>query len=113
MYKDKEKQKEAQRERTRRYRALHNEGVTCAELDRALQSILPEHLPLDVQRTINRLTTLPDGTVDEQARANRTAIAISYQHYRPDRYHNTGVALSGHNYAGVVYAKEASIFNEG
>ena len=50
-----------------------------------------EHLPPDVQGTIIRLTTNQDGTVDEQARTNRTAIAIDYQHKRPDRYYSTGI----------------------
>ena len=127
MYKDKEKQKEANRlAKARQRQGMTQEGMTGDNvIPKPDYNVIPdsecrgkdikrfEHLPLDVQRTINRLTTLPDGTVDEQARANRTAIAINYQHYRPDRYHNTGVALSGHRYAGVVYAKEASIFNEG
>mgnify|MGYP001131798064 CR=1 FL=1 len=66
-----------------------------------------EHLPADVQRTINRLSDSP------QEHNRRTAIAIDYQHQFPHRYHNTGVALSEHRYNDKVYAGVASIFNEG
>ena len=43
-------------------------------------------LPLDVKRTIVRLTTNPDGSIDHEARAKRIVAAIHYQHYftRPD-----------------------------
>ena len=44
-----------------------------------------------MQATINRLTTNQDGTVDEQARANRMAIAKTYQRQHPDRYYSTGL----------------------
>ena len=111
MYKDKDKQREAAAGRQRRYKdrqkALLSEGVTGKALPTCIGCV-PEtkdtgparrgkditcftHLPPDVQATINRLSTNQDGTVDEQARANRTAIAIDYQHNQPDRYYSTGI----------------------
>ncbi|KKM80202.1 hypothetical protein LCGC14_1342160 [marine sediment metagenome] len=48
-------------------------------------------LPPDVQRTIDRLS-LVDGKIDQTIKANRTAIAVSYQHLFPERYHSIGVA---------------------
>ena len=44
------------------------------------------HLPLDIQRTINRLSK-----DDDQEHNRRTAIAIDYQHKQPDRYYSTGI----------------------
>ncbi|KKL19791.1 hypothetical protein LCGC14_2461940 [marine sediment metagenome] len=43
-------------------------------------------LPPDVQRTIDRLS-LVDGKIDQTVKANRTAIAVSYQHLFPDKYY--------------------------
>ena len=102
MYKDKDRQRQANKQAKARWKA--KQGIPSDEG-------IPQGIPLDVQRTVNRLSTNLDGTVDEQARANRTAIAIDYQCKHPNRYYNTGVALSGHKEA--VYAKGASIFNEG
>ena len=48
-------------------------------------------LPLDVQQTIDKLSTV-DGKIDKTVKANRTAIAVNYQHLFPERYHSTGVA---------------------
>ena len=47
-------------------------------------------LPPDVQQTINRMSTA-DGKIDQTVKANRTAIAIHYQHLFPDRYYPTGI----------------------
>ena len=117
MYKDKDKQREAVKQATRRYRDKGASVIPCDSdtLKHMMPSDTPivlacevepsnnkaprrgkaitcfAHLPPDVQATINRLTTNQDGTVDEQARANRTAIAIDYQHTHPDRYYSTGV----------------------
>ncbi len=49
-------------------------------------------LPPDVQQTIDRLSTV-DGKIDQTVKANRTAIAVNYQHLFPDRYYTTGVAI--------------------
>ncbi len=77
MYKDKGKQREAGAERQRRYRenrkALHPAIVAGIE----------------------RLTTLPDGTVDQQARAIRMATAMRYERLYPGRpYTGIGIAPS-------------------
>ena len=127
MYKDKDKQREANAERQRRYRkallttsnvmegvtpeeqkALHSAGVTDKALptkqyaDVSTKELAEqfynykrrgkgitkfEHLPPDVQATIDRLST------DEQEHERRTAIAIDYQHKQPDHYecHSIGV----------------------
>lgn len=50
-----------------------------------------EDLPMDVQQTIDRMSQR-DGKIDPTVKANRTAIAISYQHLYPGRYYSTGVA---------------------
>ena len=102
-YKDKEQKKVNNAERQRRYR----EKERALRDRRGLDIRKFEHLPIDVQRTINRLSD------DEQEHAGRAAIAISYQHQFPHRYHNTGVALSEHGFKDKVYGKEAVIFNEG
>lgn len=75
MYKDKTKQREAGAERQRRYRenrkALHPAIVAGIE----------------------RLTTFPDGSVDEQARAIRMTAAINYQRLYPDKQY-TGIGIA-------------------
>lgn len=48
-----------------------------------------EDLPLDVQATIDMMSVV-DGKIDQTIKANRTAIAIHYQHLYPDRYYSTG-----------------------
>lgn len=71
MYKDKDKQKEANRERQRRYKArqkgVTSEGVT----EKALPTF--DDLPLDVQQSIDRLSSSPED------KASRMAIALDYQ----------------------------------
>lgn len=75
MYKDIDKQREAGKERTRRYRenrkALHPAIVAGIE----------------------RLTTNPDGTVDEQARTIRMANAMQYERLYPGKPY-TGVGIA-------------------
>lgn len=107
MYKDKEKQREANRERQRRYKlkqkALLSKGVTkalpdgnmsyeiyekmeesCNNPPRRGRDITKfEHLPLDVQASIARIS---DG--DDIVKANRTAVAINYQHQFPGRFYH-------------------------
>jgi len=111
-YKDKDKQREAGKERARRYRNKHkgvtNEGVT----DKALPPDLDiregfdeakmqgstkrgkdiecfEDLPPDVQQTIDKMSVV-DGKIDQTIKAKRTAIAVDYQHLFPGRYYSTG-----------------------
>ena len=123
MYKDKDKQKEANRVAQARFKAkgitegITNQGITLTspvipdgsttiDAVQALHRLIAkplvikarrgkditnfEHLPPDVQGTIIRLTTNQDGTVDEQARTNRTAIAIDYQH-KTGRYESHSI----------------------
>lgn len=49
-------------------------------------------LPLDVQLIINEMS-LVDGKIDKTIKANRTAIAVNYQHIYPNRYHSTMAAV--------------------
>ena len=104
MYKDKDKANQAAKERMRRYRSkgVTTEGVTnqlkantvTPNMRRGKDIQCFADLPPDVQVTVIRLTTNQDGSVDEQARTNRTAIAINYQHVFPDKYecHSIGIA---------------------
>ena len=109
MYKDKDKQREANRERQRRYKdrqkALLSEGVTdkalpdigyqrnyeiTAHTKRGLDIKCFEDLPPDVQDTIVKMSTI-DGKVDNAEWNKRIAAAIHYQHVFPDRYMNKGI----------------------
>jgi len=117
MYKDKARQREANRERQRRYKArqkaLPEQGVTSKALPepwtvadqcdyedddypekpkRGKDIQRFEDLPLDVQHTIDRISTSPE------EKNKRTVAAIKYQHLYPYRYHSTGVEC--------VYMKE-------
>ena len=103
MYKDRDKQRDANRKASQRKRdktkgmtiQMSNEGMTARN---GLVSVIPsiptrgldikcfEDLPPDVQATINRLSE------SNEEKAKRTAAAIKYQHLFPDRYYSTGVA---------------------
>ena len=48
-------------------------------------------LPPDVQHSINSMSKV-DGKICPTVKANRTVIAINYQHLFPGRYNSTGVA---------------------
>ena len=128
MYKDKDKQREANRVAQARFKAkgitegITNQGITptspvipdmIADVSehggsysfttvkgrsQDVHRTLPrrgkditkfEHLPPDVQATIDRIS------MDEQEHNRRTAIAIDYQHKRPDRYYSTGTGEVG------------------
>ena len=96
MYKDKDKQREANKQAKARQRAM--QGMTEGRHN-VIPDVIPlqagprrgkditkfEHLPPDVQATIDRIS------MDEQEHNRRTAIAIDYQHKQPDRYYSTGV----------------------
>jgi len=91
MYKDKDRQREANRKAKQRQRA--KEGMTQAD-NVIPEDVIPkrgkdikcfEDLPVDVQATIRSLSD----TNEEFQR--RTQIAIQYQHMFPDRFHSTGV----------------------
>ena len=112
MYKDKDKQREAGKERQRRYKARHK-GVTdkalpdgtmsietLAKMDAGCSDKLTHglkrgkdikcfaDLPPDVQKTIDRMSINKDGTINQTVKTNRTAIAINYQHLFPNRYYS-------------------------
>lgn len=93
MYKDKEKQREANRQAKQRQRQGMTNGVT----ERGMTSISSSHpvIPLHpaIIAEIERSTTNPDGTVDEQARTNRMAVALNYQRMYPDRPY-TGIGIA-------------------
>ena len=113
MYKDKDKQREANAERQRRYKAKHK-GVTSAGVtdkalpkDRDVCMFLPKKVPKrgkdircfadlspGIQQVINRLSTI-DGKIDKSRKVNRTIIAINYQHLFPDRYYPQDAVCSG------------------
>ena len=107
MYKDKDKANQATKERMRRYRA---KGVTTKGVTTQLKAntVTPNmrrgkdiqcfaDLPLDIQAAIDSMSDTPE------EHANRTAIAIDYQHKFPDSYHGIGVMLSGYKYRDVRY----------
>jgi hypothetical protein len=50
-----------------------------------------EDLPWDVQQAIDIMSVV-EGKIDQTIKANRTAIAIHYQHLFPDRFYSVGVA---------------------
>ena len=131
MYKDKDKQREANRTASQRRRdmlkGMTNQGVMDAGMTVAPEIIpksdirvipnhpvpvIPKHqgftqgkqvlildgpkkrgkdikcfedLPPDVQKTID-IMSMVEGKIDQTIKANRTAIAINYQHTFPERY---------------------------
>ncbi len=117
MYKDKDKQREANRLAKQRQRAEHtadiermkkeydtkgmtSEGMT-AEVEQGMTKSRRgkdikcfADLPVDVQETINQMS-LVDGRIDKTIKANRTAIAIHCQHLFPDRYEPQAAVCSG------------------
>ena len=138
MYKDKDKQREANRQAAKQYRDKRNkaiEGMTNESMTTARKNVIPKgvtnqgvtdkalpsvglqeyckkvyavnfpkrgkdikcfaDLHPGTQQTINIMSTTDDGKIDQTIKANRTAIAISYQHMFPDRYYPRGVVISG------------------
>lgn len=91
MYKDADKQREAQRDWVRQKRAKE-QGSTVGSTKRGKDIKVFEDLPSHVQQTIDMMSTV-DGKIDKIVKANRTAIAVNYQHQFPDRFHSTGVAI--------------------
>ncbi len=117
MYKDPYKQREANRKAQAKFKAkgITKQGIIEGITDRVLPKDVPPHgltagfestefvkpkrgkdircfedLSPDVQETIVRLSMV-DGKIDQSIKANRTAIAIHYQHQFPYRYYSTGV----------------------
>ena len=139
MYKDKDKQREANRQAQARFKAkgITNQGITDKGItDDSLKQPSPlevvedfttggvvfdkpkrgkdikafADLPPDVQETIDSLSIV-DGKIDKRVKANRTAIAINYQHLFPDRYEPQGLGTmaqakrAGCRYGPVVTGK--------
>lgn len=105
MYKDKDKQREANREASQRRRdkgmtkQMSNEGMTARN---GTLNVIPSSkrgkdikcfadLPPDVQDTIS-LMSQRDGKIDKDEKAKRTLAAIKYQHLFPDRYEPVSLA---------------------
>lgn len=96
MYKDKDKQREAQREWIRRKRAEQSSKEFKERVEGSFEGSTPKgstSLHPAIIATINRLTTRPDGTIDQQARTNRMAIAENYQGLYPEQQY-TGVGIA-------------------
>ena len=98
VYKDKDKQREANRRASQRQRDKKGMTDDCAKIGIVIPDhpvpVIPkrgkdikvfEDLPPDVQATINRVSE------SNEEKAKRTAAAIKYQHLFPDRYNSTGV----------------------
>jgi hypothetical protein len=86
MYKDPDKQREANRKAQARFKAKQ-QGITK-------NKVLSEGITLHpaIIAGINRLTTSPDGTVNEQERSRRMAIAVNYERMYPGKpYPGTGL----------------------
>ena len=93
MYKDKDKQREANRVAQARFKAKQ-QGITEEQTDRVLLRNKDKGITLHpaIIAGIKRLTTNQDGTVDVQARSRRIAIATDYERMYPGRpYTGTGL----------------------
>lgn len=118
MYKDKDKQKEANRKASQRRRdkgmtqGITNQGMTVTDeppnvipaeaikkaahrLRRGKDIKCFEDLHPGIQATIIRDSTDKDGKLDEGEKSRRTTIAVSYQHLYPERYEPKSAVLSG------------------
>ena len=111
MYKDKDKQREANRKAQAKFKAkgITNEGITEKVLPQ-FEDIIGLHLKgvlkrgkaikcfadlhPGIQQTIDRLSMV-DGKIDQTIKAKRTAAAIKYQHLFPDRYEPQGAVCTG------------------
>ena len=103
MYKDPDKQREANKQASQRQRDKKGMTDDCAKVGIVIPDhpvpVIPkrgkdikvfEDLPPDVQKTIN-LMSQRAGKIDPMEKINRTSRAIRYQHLFPDRYNSTGV----------------------
>ncbi len=96
MYKDKDKQREAVRVAKARQRARQGmtKDVTGQGMTGESEVIPSQEVVLHpaIIAGINRLSTLPDGTIDESERSRRMAIATNYERMYPGRpYTGTGL----------------------
>ena len=112
MYKDKAKQREANRQAQARFKAkgITNQGIILPEqtdlgntltTTQTVGASSPKRgkdikcfndLPIDVQDTIVKMSTV-DGKVDNDEWNKRTVAAIKYQHLCPEAYSWAGGAL--------------------
>ena len=120
MYKDKDKQREANRKAQAKFKAKGStkQGITdrvlpdgnmdietlamvdagCGDklthgLKRGKDIKTFADLPPDVQLAIKSLSMDETGYIDKVEKANRTAIAINFLQVFPGRYHSTGVCV--------------------
>lgn len=71
---------------TLKQKRINLEACSNCQPKRGLDIKCFEDLPADVQETINQMCRIDDNKIDATAKANRTAIAIHYQHLFPGRY---------------------------
>jgi len=106
-YKDKDKQREAQREWVRRKRVEQNPEEFKARAEGTFTGSTKQgstkrgkdikcfaDLPPDVQATINQMSRDDNGKIVEAVKSKRTVAAIKYQHLFPDRYHTTSAVCT-------------------
>lgn len=111
MYKDPDKQREANRKAQAKFKAkgVTKQGITLPKktdlgntltTTQTVGAVIPkrgkdikcfEDLPADVQMTINYMSWDKEGEVfNQEEKDRRTVAAIHYQHLFPDRYYSTG-----------------------
>ena len=94
MYKDKDKQAKAAKQAKARFKA-RKQGIPLNEGIPGIPPKSKQGIPHSIVTEINRQTTNKDGTIDEPARATRTANAKRYQQLYPDsRYTGAGAVVS-------------------
>ena len=103
-YKDKDKQKKANRLAKQRQR----QGMTKGMTEQGMTSTSPviprrgkditkfEHLPPDIQQIIDRISE------SDEEHARRTAIAINYQHVFPDRFGPNETIVTDHDFCMMM-----------
>lgn len=105
MYKDKDKQREANKRSKERWQAKQADIAVREALGIPPEGIPQQGIPpienkgipkrgKDIKSFVDMMS-LVDGKIDQTIKANRTAIAIDYQHKHPDRYHSTGAVFTG------------------
>ena len=107
MYKDPIKQREANRQASKKYRdSMTGKGMTVSPeiIPQSDIRVIPEvepdkpkrgkdikcfaDLPPDIQLTIDYMSTV-DGKIDQAEKAKRAKRAVQYQHLFPDKYNGT------------------------
>lgn len=70
-------------------------GLTVIKPKRGKDIKTFEDLPPDVQDTIDRMSVV-EGRIDQIIKANRTAIAVNYQHQFLDKFYSIGFQGNAH-----------------